>query len=187
VLVWRGLETWRAEYADVSVQGERLTASGVQLGVDPRPYRLTYDLDTAAGFLTVRLAVQAQGDGWSRRLDLRRAPDGSWTLETAAEGADDLGAPGGDPDALEGATDCDLGFSPLTNTMPILRDGGGPGGYVMAWVSVPDLGVHRLDQRYEPLDDGRIRYSDDDFVRDLTVGPDGFVTHYPGLGELVQG
>ncbi len=69
--------------------------------------------------------------------------------------------------------------------MPILRDGGGPADYVMAWVSVPDLGVHRLDQRYEPLDDGRIRYSDEDFVRDLSVGPDGFVTHYPDLGELV--
>ena len=96
---------------------------GVQLGVDPRPYRLSYELDTVAGFVTARLAVNAQGDGWSRRLDLRRAPDGSWTLETAAEGAGGPWGARGDPEALEGATDCDLGFSPLTNTMPILRDG----------------------------------------------------------------
>ena len=59
---------------------------------------------------------------------------------------------------VQGALDCDLGLSPLTNFMPIRRrrllDGGEAHEFLMAWVSVPDLGVHRSEQRYEPVDAG---------------------------------
>ncbi len=86
---------------------------------------------------------------------------------------------------LAGALDCDLALSPLTNFMPIKRNGEGPGDYVMAWVSVPDLRVHRSEQRYEPLADGRVRFSSPGFTADLELDEDGFVAHYPGLAERV--
>ncbi len=45
-----------------------------------------------------------------------------------------------------------LPWSPLTNSMPVLRHGmlrsGGPVDFLMAWVSVPDLSVHASPQRY---------------------------------------
>jgi hypothetical protein len=192
-LVWRGLDAWRAEYANAALVTDRLLARGVQMGVEPLPYRLQYALDTTPGFATARLSVDADGvdaNGrrWSRRLDLRRDDDGRWELSADGRGAVDLPPPGGDPEAFAEALDCDLGFSPLTNTMPILRLDAEPREHVMAWVSVPDLGVHRSEQRYEPIDERRVRYvgRHRDFVGELELDEFGFVLRYEGLAERVH-
>jgi hypothetical protein len=83
----------------------------------------------------------------------------------------------------------DLGFSPLFNSLPVLRDrlleGGPARDYVMRWVSVPDLGLHESQQRYEPIGDRRVRFVDGSFVADLEFDEDGLVTRYPGLAERV--
>jgi uncharacterized protein len=191
VAVWSGLDAWRAEYADVWLHSDRLIARGTQLGVEPEPYRLQYGLDTARGFATARLTVDSSGAGWSRRLDLVRDDDGNWHISADATGEAELPPPGGEPDTVAGAVDCDLGFSPLTNTMPILRErlreGGGPVDLVMAWVSVPDLQVHRSEQRYEPIDERHVRFVGEDgaFVAELELDGEGLVVRYPELAEPV--
>ena len=106
----------------------------------------------------------------------------------------DLPSAGGDTAPLTGALDCDLGLSPLTNTMPVLRHRlhreGGAADLLMAWVSVPDLHVHASPQRYEHLRTTAagavVRFSSGDFTADLLVDADGFVTDYPGLGTRVR-
>src|SRR5919109_4117687 len=110
LLVWRGLDDWRAETAHVSLDGDRLLATGTQLGVTPEPYRLDYTLRTGAEFATERLELSVLTSGALRRLLLVRRPDGSWT-------GDDRELP-----EVEGALDCDIQHCPLTNTMPVLRD-----------------------------------------------------------------
>jgi uncharacterized protein len=174
VLVWKGLDEWRAESAEVTLEGERLGVRGVQIGADPSGYRLEYELETAERYVTARLSVHVEGDGWRRSLDLQRSEEGEWRADGAPVDVN-----------LAGALDCDLALSPLTNFMPIKRDAGGPGDHVMAWVSVPDLRVHRSEQRYEPLADGRVRFSSPGFTADLELDEDGFVAHYPGLAERV--
>ena len=47
LLIWRGLDEWRAEATHVRIDGDRLTAQGTQLGA--HPYRLDYRLVTGAG------------------------------------------------------------------------------------------------------------------------------------------
>ena len=100
-------------------------------------------------------------------------------------------ARGGSPE-LEGALDCDLSFSPLTNTMPILRDrlheGGAAQEIDVAWVSVPDLAVHRDHQVYDPLGPGRVRFfaPDSGFERVIELTRDGFVRHYPDISTLMS-
>ena len=95
------------------------------------------------------------------------------------------------PAGLESALDCDLAFSPLTNTMPVLRDGlhegGEPRDYEMAWVSLPDLSVRRSLQRYEPLGPGSVRYvaRDSDFRAELDLDSDGLVARYEHMAEAV--
>ena len=92
---------------------------------------------------------------------------------------------------LEGVLDCDLGFSPLTNAMPVLRDrlhqGGEPRAIDVAWVSVPDLAVHRDHQIYEPLGARRLRFCSPaaDFERIIELTPAGFVRDYPDIAQLV--
>jgi uncharacterized protein len=81
----------------------------------------------------------------------------------------------------------DLGLSPLTNTLPILRDGlhrgGAPRDYVMALVDVPSLEVSRSEQRYEPIVANAVRFRSGDFEAVLELDEDGFVVRYPGLAE----
>jgi uncharacterized protein len=81
----------------------------------------------------------------------------------------------------------DLGFSPLTNTLPILRDGldrsDEPRDYVMALVDVPSLEVSRSEQRYEPFAPDLVRFRSGEFTAMLELDEDGFVTRYPGLAQ----
>ena len=60
--------------------------------------------------------------------------------------------------------------------------------FVMAWVSLPDLKVHRSGQRYEHLAPGRVRFSDDDgFTADLELDENGLILVYPGLARRAGG
>ena len=79
----------------------------------------------------------------------------------------------------------DLGFSPLFNSLPVLRDGlleaGPPRDYAMSWVDVPSLEVSRSEQRYEPLGNGVVRFSAGDFTADIQFDEAGLVVRYPGI------
>jgi hypothetical protein len=83
----------------------------------------------------------------------------------------------------------DLGFSPLTNTLPIrahrLHQGGEPRDYVMALVEVPSLEVARSEQRYEPLAPRLVRFRSGAFTAMLELDDDGFVVRYPDLASRV--
>jgi hypothetical protein len=87
---------------------------------------------------------------------------------------------------LEGADFFDLGWSPLFNSLPVIRDQllepGPPRDYLMRWVDVPSLEVSLSEQRYEPLGDGVVRFRAGDFASDIRFDPDGFVVNYPGIG-----
>ncbi|GLZ78198.1 hypothetical protein Afil01_30050 [Actinorhabdospora filicis] len=181
-----------AEYASIDLAADHLIATGTAVGGDPMPYRLTYRLTTTHGWVTSRLLVETEGGSWRRRLDLRHH-DGTWTIDTEADGSPDLPPPGGDPAALTGALDCDLGLSPLTNTMPVLRagllHGGGPVDFLMAWVSVPDLAVVPSTQTYtfvRRLDDGAsVRFASPGFTREVEFDASGLVRDYPSIGRAV--
>jgi hypothetical protein len=175
LLVWRGVEEWLAEACEVTLDGDRLHASGVQLGAEPHPYRAEYELSTGGRWVTERFAVTVHDSAGERSLDLRRSGDGSWTANGELQ------------PHVEGALDCDLAFSPLTNFMPARRLSGAAAEHVMAWVSLPDLGVLRSEQRYEPIDDLRVRFVglEDGFTAELELDEDGLVVRYPRLAERV--
>jgi len=208
-IAWHKEDPAGAELAEVTLGDDVMFAGGVAIGGEPSAYRLDYSLETGSGFVTTRLQVTARGEGWRRTLNLRRDPAGAWTAATtadgeapeglappgatAAEGAGPAGPTGRIP-WLDGALDCDLGLSPLTNSMPALRhrllEEDGSVDLLMAWVSVPDLGVHASRQRYTALRDrpggGRlIRFEslDSGFTAELAFDADGLVVDYPGIGR----
>ena len=177
------------------IEGRRLGASGIAIGSAPVAYRLEYQLETLDEFITSGLVVTTKGQGWSRHLVLRRSPLGAWAIRTEMNGFLSLPDPGGDEAAISEALDCDLGLSPLTNTMPVLRHGllrgGGPLDFLMAWVSVPDLSVYASRQQYTYLRSRggvaivRYRSLQSDFAADLTFDSDGLVIDYPGIGRRI--
>jgi uncharacterized protein len=193
--LWAKDPPFGAELAEVTVGAGTFSATGIAIGAHPVPYRLQYRLTTGDGYTTRRLLVRSRSLGWRRALDLRREEAGWWTCRTSAAGAPNLPPPGGDAEAVSGALDCDLGLSPLTNSMPVLRhrlhEGGGPLDFVMAWVSVPDLAIRRSHQRYTYVraDNARsiVRYEslDAPFVAEIVFDRLGIVLDYPGIARHI--
>ena len=194
-IAWAKDDPFGAEFVDASLGESTLSAVGIAVGSEPVPYRLDYVLETAADFVTTRLFVATRGESWRRTLDLRRARNGEWSAHTTSAGEPDLPLPGADTTAVAGAVDVDLGLSPLTNTMPVLRDGlierAGSNDFLMAWVSVPDLVVTPAPQRYTVLEpskgERRVRFEslDGDFAATLIYDDRGFVVDYPGIARRI--
>lgn len=181
------------EFAELAIAAGRLTAKGVAIGTAPLPYRLDYELETGPDFVTSRLRVTSSGEGWQRGLELGRDANGTWSASAHGDGEVDLPPAGGEPPQLVDALDCDLGLSPVTNMMPILRHGlllgGGQFELTTAWVAVPSLAVHADRQRYRHLrsaaDHHLVRFEavDGSFAADITLDADGVVTDYPGIAR----
>jgi hypothetical protein len=194
VVIWDKENGYGTEFAEVELAADRLSATGIAIGWDPLPYRLEFTLETGAGWVTTRLNVTTTGDAWTRTLDLARSEAGTWTVVAAATGEVDLEAPGGDATTFAAAFDCDLGLSPLTNSMPALRHDllrkDGSVDFVMAWVAVPALAVRASSQRYTTFGSAanglrRIEYRSGDFRSELLFDPDGICADYPQLGRAV--
>lgn len=79
----------------------------------------------------------------------------------------------------------DLGFSPLFNSLPVIRDGlledGEAQAYTMRLIDVPSLEVTNSEQLYESLGGGRVRFSAGDFTADIRFDEQGYVLDYPGI------
>jgi hypothetical protein len=88
---------------------------------------------------------------------------------------------------LDDADFFDLGWSPLFNSLPVIRDGllesGAARDYVMRWVDVPSLEITTSEQRYEPLGNGLVRFRSEGFIADIQFDEQGFVVDYPGIAR----
>jgi hypothetical protein len=177
--IWQGVDEWRAEAARVELGPRGLAATGTQIGADPAPYRIGYELDVGSGWITTRLAVHVTTAVGERELLLEHDARGGWRRDGAT-------AP-----ELDGALDCDLGLSPLTNLMPVrrhaLHEREGEAEIVVAWVAVPDLSVHASRQRYEHVRPGVVRFIDlgthEGFTAELELDADGLILFYPELAR----
>jgi hypothetical protein len=89
--------------------------------------------------------------------------------------------------ALGDADFFDLGWSPLFNSLPVIRDdllhSETPHDYLMRWVDVPSLELSESRQRYEPLKRARVRFRSGSFSADIQFDSDGFVMSYPGIAR----
>ncbi len=198
-VAWRKDDPPGAEYATIELERSRLRASGVAIGSDPEPYRLSFDLRTGAEFVPESCVLAAEGAGWTRRLEIVRTEQGRWSASASGAGASFLPEPGGQLDALQDALDLDLGLSPVFNTLPVLRhrlhEGGRAGDFLMIWISVPDLAIHASPQRYTFLerraeDDRIVRFEaigeGEDFAADVHFDADGIVIDYPGIATRIR-
>jgi uncharacterized protein len=194
-LIWSGVEEWLTEAAEVELGDQGLRASGSQLGAEPAPYRVDYRLEAPERYVTSELELTATAEDWSRQLLLTHDGSGAWRAEVSDEGDVPGGPWDGELPDLSAARDIDIENSPLTNTMPILREGfqeGGSADFVMAFVLMPTLRVEASPQRYEHVGTSAngsvVRYisRDGDFTADLELDGDGLLLHYPRLARRVE-
>lgn len=93
--------------------------------------------------------------------------------------------------AVAGARDIDLSFTPATNLMPLRRLKSDPMSVAAAWFQYPCAKLVPLDQTYErSATEGIVSYHAEQtsFATDLTVDRSGFVLLYPGhwAGEVTH-
>jgi hypothetical protein len=88
---------------------------------------------------------------------------------------------------LDDADFFDLGWSPLFNSLPVMRDGlmepGPARDYVMRWIDVPSLEVTTSEQQYEPLGNGLVRFRSGSFTAEIRFDENEFVVDYPGIAR----
>ena len=87
-VAWSKRDPFGVEFARIAFGPDRLRATGVAIGSAPEPYRLDYELTTGGRYRTEEVVVSVAGEAWSRRLELRRPPGGSWTAEVGQTGRD---------------------------------------------------------------------------------------------------
>ena len=142
LIVWQLTGTAGFESAWLQVAGLRVRAVGQAVAQHPVPYWLSYILETDSQAVTASLEVTATMLGWEQRLDLRRDRQG-WTADGERR-----------PD-LADALDCDLGWSPMTMMLPVIRHGlhhhPGTQPLMVASVAVPSLQVSPVRQAYTHL------------------------------------
>jgi len=172
---WRRLERPGAECFTLSAtdSGWRL-AGTVLLLLAERPLRIEYAIECGGDWKTrsVEAAVEAAGE--SRKLRIAVDEQRRWRM------------PDRELEAVRGAIDVDLSFSPSTNTLPIRRldlPVGESRDVAAAWILVPDLDVRLLPQRYTRLSESRYRYESrgGSFVAEIEVDELGLVQDYPGI------
>jgi hypothetical protein len=177
-IVWRRLDVPGLEWAEID-RGEsssRLAGCAVVVE-DGVSHRLEYaiQLDAAGRTRTVRIDAWV-GAAAPVRIELAADGRGRWERDGAV--------------VIDSAAclDVDLGFSPLTNSLPIWRLDLAPGAaqdIETAWLRFPGLDLIHGTQTYERLGERTWRYRSDGFEAPVEVDDDGLVVEYGAYWRAV--
>jgi hypothetical protein len=150
-VIWAAVQWPGLEYVIAVSGADGVRADSQLVMAEEGPARVSYQLECDTGWRFRALSVSVNGE---HRAD------------------------------LESCTDIDINVSPLTNTLPIRRldwADGQAADLDVAYVSVPELTVESVHQRYTMLATGVFRYESGSFRTELPVDEDGFVLDYPGI------
>ena len=178
---WPGLE-----HVIVTADEAGYRADGHVIMAEDGLVTVRYQLRCDPGLRFTGLDISVTSAAGHRALAMAADAGGTWTVD---------GQPRPD---LSGCTDIDINCTPLTNTLPVRRLAWSPGDardLVMAYVTVPELEVAAVGQRYtllaadepgeEPGGESRYRYESGSFRSELRLDRDGWVVDYPGIWRRV--
>ena len=185
-ILWQRLDVVGVEWCEIARSPKRTSLSGIALvGLDDEGFRIDYriDLDAVARTRSVRVDVSGRT---ARSLVLDADGAGGWRIGDEGRRLEGGDRSIGDVDVL----DVDLGFSPVTNSLPIWRLGpdmavGEERAIRVAWVLFPSLEVVVGRQSYARLGERAWRYRSSGFAADLEVGADGLVETYAGYWKAI--
>jgi len=185
-VLWQRIYSPGSEWCAVEQESDGWRLHGIVLTeVASAPVLVHYAVALATDWSTrvVEIAMRSGAASEPRTLKLTVAPDQRWQIER--EPGLEPAMPADDVAALHGLVDVDLGFSPVTNTLPIRRLDPAIGEAIAvtaAWVRFPELTVEPLSQRYIRLAERRYLYESAGgaFVAEIEVDDLGLVTTYEG-------
>ena len=145
------------------------------------PFRLSYRLTWDEEWRVRTAELIAATHDTTRLLTLHTDGHGHWRYDDGRPIAE-----------LDGCLDIDIWPTPFTSSLPIMRKRmmiGERQEFHVAWVSAPDLTVHRQLQAYTRLADGHYLFESLDgsgFKAELPLDEEGIVKDYPSLFKRVS-
>lgn len=177
-IFWRRLDAPGHDACRLEHNGEhwQLDGSAVFRHDDGRHAQLHYRVRCDRTFHTQWGTVRGWLGSEDIDLSIRRDAHGTWKLN-------DTSLP-----ELGHCVDLDLGFTPASNLLPLRRLHLGLGDAAdapAAWIDLDGGGLMELPQRYERRGDADYWYSAPrfEYAAMLSVTPECFVRHYPGLWD----
>ena len=176
-ILWQRLDGTGLDRATLRPDAEGFRLAGTALiAASAGSFDIRYSVLVDAEWQTRVAAAHLQGPDGERRLSLRVAEDGWWSM--------------GDQvlQQLLGAVDVDFAFTPATATLPIKRLELGVGDSAtvqVARVAFPERSIELVSQTYERTGATTYRLSVGDSTTDITVNGHGLVTEYPSLWQVV--
>jgi len=171
-VLWQNLQYTGTEYCRLSdhYDGWQLTGTALLL-LDGDPAQVCYEVTCDKLWYTRKVEVAVEMESAQQSLHLTIDQARRWWLA------------GRELEPLRGCRDIDLGFTPVTNTLPIRRlrlAVGRKAKVTAAWVKFPTLEIEPLRQRYTRLAEYCYRYESGNgtFVTEIEVDERGLVTHY---------
>jgi hypothetical protein len=185
-VLWQRIDSPGSEWCALERTPDGWRVQGIVLAeVATAPVLVHYAIALASDWSTraVEIVMRSGNAIKPEELRLTVATEQRWQIER--EPSQDESMPQDDLMALHGLTDVDLGFSPVTNTLPIRRLDPAIGEAVAvtaAWVRFPELTIEPLPQTYTRLAERRYRYESAGgaFVTGIEVDDLGLVTTYEG-------
>ncbi|WP_280480468.1 putative glycolipid-binding domain-containing protein [Nocardia cyriacigeorgica] len=182
VLTWRAHDATRMESVRVTVNGNRIRATGRIIGgagTEHPAFSASYDLVTDENGATRRLSLRSTTAAGERHASISRDEENYWLIDATGTHI---------RSTFGGALDVDVVLSPFFNTLPIRRfslqhaveDVQVP----VVYVRLPDLTVQEASLIYSSASDG-ISVLSPVSSATVTVDPDGFLLDYPGLAERI--
>jgi uncharacterized protein len=182
-VMWVPLTGAGLEHLHLLQHDEGNVIDGVVIGMEHEtPFRLWYEINTGKDWKVRQCTLRLLGSG-HQEITLHADGEGYWT--------DAAGMP---LPVLDRCIDVDISVTPFTNTLPIRRLSLQPGqsaDLLVAYITVPELEVRMMQQRYSCLEDrvdgGLYRYEslNSGFTRDLSVDAQGLVIDYPGIWKRI--
>jgi uncharacterized protein len=173
--LWQWVQSPGLERFEFSRAGDEWLFRGTILTMSHNaPAETKYEIACDRSFKTKHANISLLDSNGERSLKIE-TQNGRW-FENGRENQ-----------AVKGAVDIDLGWSPSTNTLPIKRlkmeIGQTSGEIVAAWVRFPELTLQPLPQEYLRLAERQYRYSSRGgaFVAKLTVDNHDVVVDYEGF------
>jgi uncharacterized protein len=181
---WTPLQQTGLEHLHLVENETGVVADGLVLGIElTTPFRLWYQVRMDSNWSVRECLLQVGGEK-GQTMHLYADGQGHWT------DAEDVAY-----SALNGCLDIDISRTPFTNTLPIRRLALTPGesaDLLVAYVTVPDLSIRPVQQRYTCLSrtasSGVYRYEglESNFTADLLVDDQGLVVDYPGIWKRTE-
>jgi uncharacterized protein len=187
MVTWQGLTGPRLESARLVLSEHRVKGSGRVVAAaigGQEAYNASFELTVGEDSIVSRLLLRSTTAEDERTLSLSRTEDGMWIIDRGR---------GAERRDFEGALDVDLQSSVLFNALPVRRLGlhreAGEHELPVVWVSLPDLSVSLVRQRYRTVsvnaNGSVLAFERGDSSAELAVDTDGLVVDYPGLARRV--